>query len=613
MRTETLFATSDPSDPFLFTVSTEGMNRLGFRIRQDAWNLSNFLKNPIALWMHDHTQPIGRWEDVTVKNGELQAKLTLAKPGTSPFIDGIRSLIEQGILKATSVGLRILEATENKKDKVLTVTKADLREISVVSVPADPGALRAMVNLSADVRDRILRASGKPAEEPKKTGTAKMSLAERIREHEKELVSLKDKITELTAEDKDLSDEETEQLTELSEQAAALEKKLETLKKAEAALAIGSKKTGGAGRGNEPQTRKPRQKAELIFRSAYVIAKAHVSNRSLGEIILSDFGGDKELEVVTLAASNPAMTTVAGWAAELIETQIGEFLDLLSPESVWATLAGLRVTFDRMGAVRLPGRTTRTLGGSFVGEGAPIPVKQAVLTSILISPFKLGVITTMTRELAQRSSPAAEPLFRSMMIEDTAVNIDTALMDATAASAIRPAGLQVLGTGAASAGNTVADIVTDIRAMVQNMILAGAGRRPVWVMNDVRRIGLLAAFSSTEDSRPFAAEVSSGRLVGYPIITSINVPQDVVFLIDQGEFVQGYGDSPALDMSNQATLHMEDTTPLPLATGAQGSGVVATPMRSLFQTDSLALRLIWDISWAVRRAGAVQFRTGVAW
>jgi hypothetical protein len=199
------------------------------------------------------------------------------------------------------------------------------------------------------------------------------------------------------------------------------------------------------------------------------------------------------------------------------------------------------------------------------------------------------------------------------MIEDTAVSIDTTFMDAGAASAVRPAGLQTLGSGSASAGATVAFIIDDLRDMVQDMITAGAGRRPVWVMNEVRRIGLMTKLSSTEDSRPFAAELSQGRLLGYPVVTSITVPEAVVFLIDQAELVQGYGDSPNIDMSNQATLHMEDTTPLPIATGAQGSGVLATPARSLFQTDSLALRLVWDITWNTRRAGAIQFKTGVAW
>lgn len=440
-----------------------------------------------------------------------------------------------------------------------------------------------------------------------------MSLAERIRAMEAELSAAQATITALTELD-DMTDDQVVELESASTTAETVGARLSSLKKAEAALAANAKSARPGGTVvTHAQAKTKRQPAELLFRAAYVIAKGHVGNLSLSEIIKSDFGGDRELEMFTLAASNPAMTAVQGWAAELVDTQLGEFLDLLRPESIWAAMAGLRVTFDRTGAIKLPGRTTRSLAGSFIGEGAPIPVKQALLSSILIAPFKMGVITTMTRELAQRSAPAAEPLFRNMMIEDTAVAIDSAFMDNGAASAVRPAGLQTMGSGSASAGATVANVIADLRDMVQDMITAGAGRRPVWIMNEIRRIGLMTALSSTEDSRPFAAELSQGRLLGYPVQTSITVPQNVVFLVDQSELVQGYGDSPAIDMSNQATLHMEDTNPLPLVTGAQGSGVAASPMRSLFQTDSLGLRLIWDISWATRRPGAVQFKTGVAW
>jgi HK97 family phage major capsid protein len=512
---------------------------------------------------------------------------------------------------------------EERKDGVIDIKKMELREISLVSVPGDADALRLMDTLSEEVRDRLILGKIRPGKSakitpPPKRNPSMATLADRIREKDAEFTELKDQIIVLT-EKEDLTDEEAEQLETLSAAAEKVGSNLESLRRAERALATSAKPKATSSTVKKDaivlhaSPKKERGKADLIFRSAYVIAKAHVTNRTFNEIVLSDFGGDRELEMMTLAATNPAMTNVAGWAAELIETQIGEFLDLLSPESVWARLAGLRITFDRTGAIRLPGRTTRGLAGAFVGEGAPIPVKQALLSSILVTPFKMAVITTMTRELAQRSAPAAEPLFRSMMIEDTAVAIDAALMDATAASAIRPAGLQVLGTGSATAGPSVAQIVADLRDMVQDMIDAGAGRRPVWIMNEARRIGLLTALSTTQDSRPFADEVSRGVLFGYPIITSINVPAAIVFLVDQAEFVQGYGDSPAVDMSNQATLHMEDTTPLPLVTGAQGSGVLATPMRSMYQTDSLALRLIWDITWAVRRAGAVQFKTGVAW
>jgi HK97 family phage major capsid protein/HK97 family phage prohead protease len=616
MQFQTLRASADAADPFLFVASTEDKNRKNLVLKQDGWNLTGFRRNPIALWNHDQGTPIGVWEDLKIVGGQMTARLKLAARGTSEFIDTMWSLIEQKIVKAASVGFMPLDY-DIQKDGSILVKKMELREISLVSVPADAGALRVIASASEDVRDRILFGAprsrhGESAEPPKQRNTT-MNLAERIRAAEAELTGLKDQITTLSDQD-DLDDAGIAELETLSDKAEELGRRLASMKKAESALALSAKATKPGGRTSvAAQPKKERQKAELLFRSAYVIAKAHVSNRSLGEIILSDFGGDKELEAVVLTASNPALTTVQGWAAELVETQVGEFLDLLTPESAWARLNGLRLVFDRAGSFRLPGRSARGLGGSFVGEGAPIPVKQTSLSSVLLSPFKMAVITTMTRELAQRSAPAAEPLFRQMMIEDTAVAIDAAFLDNGAASAVRPAGMQVLGNGSATAGATIDKIVEDLKGMVTAMITAGAGRRPVWIMNEVRRIGLLTALSSTEDSRPFADEVRGGTLMGYPIIASINIPADVVFLIDQGELAQGYGDSPEIDMSNQATLHMEDTTPLPLVTGAQGSGVVASPMRSLFQTDSLGLRLVWDLSWALRRQGACQFRTGVAW
>jgi hypothetical protein len=72
-----------------------------------------------------------------------------------------------------------------------------------------------------------------------------------------------------------------------------------------------------------------------------------------------------------------------------------------------------------------------------------------------------------------------------------------------------------------------------------------------------------------------------------------------------------------------ATLHYDSGAPnadhvtgasvLPLVTGAAGAGVVATPARSLFQTHSAAVKAVWEVDWAVLRAGAVQTITGAAW
>ena len=57
---------------------------------------------------------------------------------------------------------------------------------------------------------------------------------------------------------------------------------------------------------------------------------------------------------------------------------------------------------------------------------------------------------------------------------------------------------------------------------------------------------------------------------------------------------------------------MEDTTPLQI--GAAGTpNVVAAPVRSFFQTGVSGLRMIMDVTWAMRRTGVVQYIDGVSW
>jgi hypothetical protein len=84
-----------------------------------------------------------------------------------------------------------------------------------------------------------------------------------------------------------------------------------------------------------------------------------------------------------------------------------------------------------------------------------------------------------------------------------------------------------------------------------------------------------------------------------------------VIALDAADFFSATGDDPRFDVSDQATLHMEDTTPLAIGT-AGAPNTVAAPVQSMFQTDTLALRMILPMSWAMRRAVQVE-RTAVTW
>jgi HK97 family phage major capsid protein len=205
-------------------------------------------------------------------------------------------------------------------------------------------------------------------------------------------------------------------------------------------------------------------------------------------------------------------------------------------------------------------------------------------------------------------------LLRNAIQEDTSVALDTVLLDATAASTTRPAGLRngVTVTTATSGGGFAA-LVGDVKALVGALITASNGniRNPVWIMNPIQSIAIALTQNAGGDF-PFAAEINGGRLQGYPVILSSTVTAGMVILLDADDYVSVEGDAPSFVVSDQAVLHMEDTTPL--AIGTTGSpATVAAPARSLFQTDSLALRMIMQVNWTLRRTGTLAWTQSITW
>ena len=116
-------------------------DRYGDIIIPEGWDLANFSKNPIALFAHQSSFPIGKWKDLQIKDGALRGTLVMAPEGTSPRIDELRKLIKVGILKAVSVGFHPIESEPLFESGGTKYIKQELVETSVVSVPANPNAL----------------------------------------------------------------------------------------------------------------------------------------------------------------------------------------------------------------------------------------------------------------------------------------------------------------------------------------------------------------------------------------------------------------------------------------------------------------------------------------
>jgi len=117
--------------------STASQDRDGEKIMQEGWDLSNFNRNPVLMLMHNYQEfPVGKITDIGIKDGQLVFK-ALFSNATEKAKEAY-ALVKEGILSAFSVGF--IPREYDTKDTSI-ITKAELLEISLVPVPANPEAV----------------------------------------------------------------------------------------------------------------------------------------------------------------------------------------------------------------------------------------------------------------------------------------------------------------------------------------------------------------------------------------------------------------------------------------------------------------------------------------
>lgn len=620
-------ATSSEVGPDLtFVLSDATVDRMGDTIDPAGWDLRWFRKNPIALFGHDSAFPIGKWADVRVEGGKLIGRLMLAAEGTSARIDEIRRLVEQGVLRAVSVGFKPLEAEPKDKAQpwgAQTYKRSELLETSLVSVPANPAALALAKSLS--ISDDTLRmafgehANGlepgrgttgekaaPPISIPPRTKMTK-TISERVVDAQAAFVEARDAYNAYIADE----DFDVEGADGLEATMKSAESRLEALKRAEANLMA---KAGDGRPAAPPVLTNGRQKDvdgfDLLVRAVTAQGCAMFGGKSIDQVVEERYKGHQATAFVAKADQTIGTTTVSGWASELVQTVYAGFLDALIGKAIYPELRsrGIRLSFDGYGTVSIPSRTAGGAAGGFVGEGAPIRVGRITTAATTMTAKKLGVIVPFSRELAKRSTPAIEALVRQAIIEDTGTTLDPLMLDAVAGDTVRPAGL-LNGVAAVASGYGGGDyeaVIADFKALLAPFIAANAADNITVIMNPAQGLNL-ALMPGPLGNPGWFGEIAK-RVT---IVESTNATAGRLIAIRNSDLATAEGDSPDFDISEQATVHMEDTTPLEIVSGT--GPTTADPVRSFFQTATVGVRMLMDMSWKMRRPGMVQWINGTSW
>lgn len=131
--------------------STQDVDRQGDVVPATVWQkgLENYLKNPVILAFHDHSQPVGKMVEHRIDKDQglwIKAKISSAS-------DRIFKLIKDGILSAFSIGFRVKDADYDSATKLFVVKELELHEISVVSVPANQNTIFSLAKAFDDAEE----------------------------------------------------------------------------------------------------------------------------------------------------------------------------------------------------------------------------------------------------------------------------------------------------------------------------------------------------------------------------------------------------------------------------------------------------------------------------
>ena len=307
------------------------------------------------------------------------------------------------------------------------------------------------------------------------------------------------------------------------------------------------------------------------------------------------YPGDEKVKTIQKAAVSPASLTSAEWAGALASTAVGDFVAGLGPTSAASQIIGasLQIALGRSSGVRIPTVVSSAANVGFVGEGQPISVRRFTIDAPTLRPRKIASLVAFTSETAR--AIGFEQICRAVLGESVGLALDAALFGADAETDTAPAGLRA---GAASLAPAAGGGEDALSADVVNLAgaVAGVGGANVSFVAGTDEFIKL----SLRDS-PF------------PLYVSAAMPNGTMMAIAPRALAVALDPIAEFEVSREGVLHMDDA---PSQIGTEGSpDAVAAPTQSLFQTDTVALRLILGASWALRApaASSVAMIEGVTW
>lgn len=145
----------DFGDSYEFVITSEAIDRSGDRVLMSGLDISNYLLNPVVFFNHDTSAvPIATTKTIEQRNiNGLKSLVASIEFNTfHPDYSLIKGSIDGGFLNSASIGFRAFEMERTKlteaeqmqfnRKEIVTFTKSELLEFSIVTIPANQTANR---------------------------------------------------------------------------------------------------------------------------------------------------------------------------------------------------------------------------------------------------------------------------------------------------------------------------------------------------------------------------------------------------------------------------------------------------------------------------------------
>jgi hypothetical protein len=239
-----------------------------------------------------------------------------------------------------------------------------------------------------------------------------------------------------------------------------------------------------------------------------------------------------------------------------------------------------------------------------VAEAAAIPVKHGSLDGVTVTPFKAGAIVVATSELMARGR-FAEQYVHDSLRSDLSLGVDGVFLSNDAATTAAPAGIFHTSNGAAAIAATSGANALAAATDIANLLATSASMtRPTLLINPASAAKALRLAGASD--YPLLTGLANGRVLNAAVLFAGNLSTTTIALIDADGLLAAGGDDFEIAVSTGAALHMDDAPNADVLVPESGG-------RSMFQRDSVAVRVMLPVTWRSKRTSAVQHVASVTW